>query len=165
MSLSPFSSLLALRTALSFPVAGQRENSNFSSRPRKKELAGGRGRESTVFRSSEGWKSHVDCCRPSTILIWVVLLALGALRLCHGRSSGQAVLKLVLQFINLGSSPNNRQDFQHPSSSLASKSTTKKQRQHSSSFLYSFPSHQLLLLDATSQPDRSILQFVRKFGL
>ncbi len=77
--------------------------------------------------------------------------------MCTGRSSGRAVFRLVQQFINLGSSPNNRQDFQHPSSSLASKSTTKEQRQHSSSFLYSFPSHQLLLLDATSQPDRFIL--------
>ena len=52
-------------------------------------------------------------------------------RLCvmTERSSGRADFRLVQQFINLGSSPNNRQDFQHPSSSLASKSTTKEQRQ------------------------------------
>ncbi len=89
--------------------------------------------ESTVFHSSEGGGNltwFVIARRPSAILflLWVVLLALGC-RLRHGQSSGRAVFRLVQQFINLGSSPNNRQDLQHSSSSLASKSTTKEQRQ------------------------------------
>ena len=63
----------------------------------------------------------------------------------------------ALQFINLVSSPNNRQDFQHPCSSLASKNTTKEKDNRKLIIFFSSSSSQHSPLDA-SQPDRFIVQ-------
>ncbi len=88
------------------------------------------GRESTVvFPLVGGGIPRGLAGPPRSCSGWSLVLLVGC-RLRHGRSSGRAVFRLVQQFINLGSLPNNRQDFQHPSSSLASQTTTKEQRQH-----------------------------------